>query len=205
MDLSPSNQTRSRVRGGLASERGPAHPVLYPAPLLSQAGVKAAPPTLRPRPSREPRVAPRPAGAGRCFLLVSFPEAELSWLGERCAGTSEPLDARGWCVAYARGAEGTGREIGGPALLQGWRERVSVSSGRGAWRPRTGPQALLRGSAAGLACQRLRRDGGGSGTPTVLRLAAPLCLTASLASRTPAQDVRVGGDGGHRSHTPVAV
>lgn len=67
---------------------------------------------------------------------------------------------RTWC-----GRDEAGWGVGGPSLLYDWRERASVSSGRGAWHPHAGPQALPRGSAAGLACQKLRRDGGGSGTP----------------------------------------
>lgn len=176
-DLSPSNQTRSGARGlasfrtrfrplralprpsSLSSRRGQVDPPTFrprPSSLSSRRG-QAAPPTFRPRPSRARRAAPRPAGAGTRLLLVSFPEAELIWFGERCAATSKLLDTRGLCVPSARAADRTSLDGAGPALLQGWRDQATVSSGRGAWRPPAGPQALPRGS----------------GTPTFSPLAGP--------------------------------
>lgn len=162
--------------------------------------VLAAPPTFRPRPSREPREALRPAGAGRCFLLVSFPEAELIWFGKRSVA------GRAWLPRVVRTERGQGgirgRGAGAPPRLAGaglsFLRETSVAS-------RIGAQALPRSSAAGLACQRLRRDGGGSGPPHPITARRPPCLAASPVSRALAQDVRAGGDGGHRAHTPVAV
>ncbi|KAM9229940.1 DNA-directed RNA polymerase III subunit RPC8 isoform 2-T2 [Dugong dugon] len=69
------------------------------------------------------------------------------------------------------------------------------------------PQTLVCSPTAGLevgVSQRLGQHGGGSGTPTG---PTPRRVTNPPVPRAPSagQDVRAGGDGGHRANPPVAV